>query len=162
MTLSQHSVCDLERTKPRMENIEGHDAVSKQSSVSADQGTLQWTDVRLPLLLIALCICGFVFLRLLPSDPLLYRAFARVLGQKSEKSPEEMLLSLRMKDPPLGAVLPLPDSDAIKTRPPSRMRISAQHVQVTSWFLWRVPARPVYCSIYAAWIPGARSIQRFA
>lgn len=69
-------------------------------------------DLRLPLLVLTLVAFGFVFVRTLPRDRILYEQLSRPFRPNPAAQQAELLAELRAKDPPFGSLLPVPSLPA--------------------------------------------------
>lgn len=73
------------------------------------QASTGFQELRLPALALLFVVCCWIFIRVLPQDPLLYSSLARAFRPGGQRAQEEFTRKLREKDPPLGTVLNIPD-----------------------------------------------------
>lgn len=66
--------------------------------------------LRTPALLAILLIFCYIFIRVLPRDPILYDTLTKPFRPSPAEQNERMLAALRAHDPSLGTILPLPSN----------------------------------------------------
>jgi hypothetical protein len=85
-------------------------------------------ELRLPVLVMVLLACTFVFTRVLPCDPILQERLTRPFRANTEAIQQKELDRMREQDPPLGTVLPIPSTRSQSSRP-LRMASTREHQQ---------------------------------